>query len=79
MILNRRTILHAAKAAVVIATLGLAVTLEPAVSWAEPKEIVMWNNPVSESYTKFWKGLVDDFNNAHPDIHVTYAACGHRT
>jgi raffinose/stachyose/melibiose transport system substrate-binding protein len=41
-------------------------------SQAQSVEIVMWNNPVSESYTKFWKAYVDDFNNAHPDIHVTY-------
>ena len=50
----------------------LALTVDRNASQAEPVEIVMWNNPVSESYTKFWKDYVADFTKAHPDIHVTY-------
>ena len=70
---HRRKILHAAaKAVLATATILLATSHGIAVSEAEPIEIVMWNNPVSESYTKFWKSYVDDFNKAHPDIRVTY-------
>jgi raffinose/stachyose/melibiose transport system substrate-binding protein len=35
-------------------------------------EIVMWNIPLSESYTKFWTTYVENFNSSHPDINVTY-------
>jgi raffinose/stachyose/melibiose transport system substrate-binding protein len=35
-------------------------------------ELVMWNIPLSESYTKFWTDYVEAFNAANPDIHVTY-------
>lgn len=50
----------------------LALTAERGIAQAEPVEIVMWNNPVSESYTKFWKDYVAEFTKAHPDIQVTY-------
>ena len=43
-----------------------------AVSNAEPIEIIMWNNPVSEAYTAFWKNYVEDFTKAHPDIQIGY-------
>lgn len=70
---NRRKILHtAARAALVAATTWLAITTGAAVSRAEPVELVMWNNPVSDSYTKFWKSYIDDFHKTHPDIRVTY-------
>jgi raffinose/stachyose/melibiose transport system substrate-binding protein len=72
MKVNRRRILYAARAAALTVSLGLLVMQEPRVAGAQTKEIIMWNNPVSESYTKFWKGLVDEFNNAHSDIHITY-------
>jgi len=73
MSLNRKKILQvAARAALACATLLFTVAREPAASRADPIEIVMWNNPVSESYTKFWKNYVDEFTKAHPDIHINY-------
>jgi len=56
----------------VAVTVLLAIAREPAVSKADPIDIVMWNNPVSESYTKFWKNYVDEFTKSHPDIHINY-------
>jgi raffinose/stachyose/melibiose transport system substrate-binding protein len=35
-------------------------------------ELVMWNIPLSDSYTKFWKDYVDAFNGSQAEIHVTY-------
>jgi raffinose/stachyose/melibiose transport system substrate-binding protein len=73
MRLNRQTFLQtAAKAALVTATILLAMTSRVAVSQSEPIELIMWNNPVSESYTKFWKKYVEDFTKAHPDIRINY-------
>jgi raffinose/stachyose/melibiose transport system substrate-binding protein len=62
----------AAKAVLIIASAFLMISGKVAVSQAQPIELVMWNVPVSESYTAFWKGLVDDFNNSHPDVTVNY-------
>jgi raffinose/stachyose/melibiose transport system substrate-binding protein len=70
---EQRITLHtASKAALATIAVFLGLMSYAAPSKAEPIEIVMWNNPVSESYTKFWKSFVEDFNKAHPDIHVTY-------
>ncbi|QIG46598.1 extracellular solute-binding protein [Nordella sp. HKS 07] len=73
MRLDRNSILWATTKAIVVAvTVLLAIAREPAVSKADPIDIVMWNNPVSESYTKFWKNYVDEFTKSHPDIHINY-------
>jgi raffinose/stachyose/melibiose transport system substrate-binding protein len=73
MRLHRRKIFYVAvKAALIFSIVLPVMTREVRLSQAEPIEIVMWNNPVSESYTKFWKTYVDDFNKAHPDIRVTH-------
>lgn len=73
MRLNHGKILRSAsRAAFAIAAVVLATTANVAVSKADPVEIVMWNNPVSESYTKFWKDYIADFNKTNPEIHINY-------
>src|SRR6202008_756902 len=73
MRLDRNSILRATtKAAVVAVTVLFAISGEPAVSKADSIDIVMLNNPVSESYTKFWKNYVEEFTKTHPDIHINY-------
>jgi raffinose/stachyose/melibiose transport system substrate-binding protein len=70
---NRRKVLQAAATIVRVTVIALLATVgHVAASQAKPIEIVMWNNPVSESYTKFWKTLVEDFNKTHPDVQITY-------
>jgi raffinose/stachyose/melibiose transport system substrate-binding protein len=70
---NRRKVLQAAATIVRVTAIALLATVgHVAASQAKPIEIVMWNNPVSESYTKFWKTLVEDFNKTHPDVQITY-------
>src|SRR5262245_50620821 len=67
---NQRNVLQAA--AILVFSILFAITSKVDVSRAEPVEIVMWNNPVSDAYTKFWKAYVEDFTKAHPDIHIAY-------
>jgi len=49
-----------------------AMTAGFAFSQDKPAELVMWNIPLSESYTKFWTDYVEAFNASHADIHVSY-------
>jgi raffinose/stachyose/melibiose transport system substrate-binding protein len=37
----------------------------------EMVELVMWNIPLSDSYTAFWEDYITEFNDSHADIRVT--------
>jgi raffinose/stachyose/melibiose transport system substrate-binding protein len=73
MKLNQRKILQAAaKVAIAALTVLFVISNKAVVSRAETTELVMWNNPVSDAYTAFWKSYVEEFTKKHPDIHITY-------
>jgi len=43
---------------------------EPAAD--EVVELTVWDIPESETYVEWWQDYVADFNEAHPNIHVTW-------